>query len=316
MRRREFISLIGCGAATWPLAAHAQQTDRMRRLGMLMVGDENDALRGAKGWFARFTQGLAELGWTDGRNLRMDVRWVGDSVDRARIYAKELVDQLFGLAAPDVERNTCGSASRHFFPSLFAAPRTGCLQYKLFSDAENFFLKKNFTLTLNPAAVVATHAAVACDDAMTWDGWVVIGSHDSADGAGCLRIAGPGRDFFVCHRLPFRDLPHDVANFVGEAFHIPSVALSFDFVTGFFTLACNSLPAASRYPQYSQVGLAAGIVSPRRQSFILKISGSIQSVSPLCGMTFTSNSSLQSILRQRERLASQCRRPCWLAPTR
>ncbi len=107
----------------------AQQTDRMRRLGMLMVGDENDALRGAKGWFAGFTQGLAELGWTDGRNLRMDVRWVGDSVDRARIYAKELVDQPFGLAAQDVERNTCGSASRHFFPSLFAAPRTGCLQY-------------------------------------------------------------------------------------------------------------------------------------------------------------------------------------------
>jgi hypothetical protein len=141
---------------------------------------------------------------------------------------------------------------------------------------------------------------------MTWDGWVVIGSHDSADGAGCLRIAGPGRDFFVCHRLPFRDLPHDVANFVGEAFHIPSVALLFDFVTGFFTLACNSLPAASRYPQYSKVGLAAGIVSPRRQSFILKISGSIQSVSPLCGMTFTSNLSLQSILRQREHLASQC----------
>ena len=104
MRRREFISLIGCGAATWPLAAHAQQTDRMRRLGMLMVGDENDALRGAKGWFARFTQGLAELGWTDGRNLRMDVRWVGDSVDRARIYAKELVDQLFGLAASSETR--------------------------------------------------------------------------------------------------------------------------------------------------------------------------------------------------------------------
>lgn len=99
-----------------------------------------------------------------------------------------------------------------------------------------------------PPPVVATHAAVACDDAMTWDGWVVIGSHDSADGAGCLRIAGPGRDFFVCHRLPFRDLPHDVANFVGEAFHIPSVVLLFDFVTGFFTLACNSLPAGFAIP--------------------------------------------------------------------
>ncbi len=68
---------------------------------------------------------------------------------------------------------------------------------------------------------------------MTWDGWVVIGSHDSADGAGCLRIAGPGRDFFVCHRLPFRDLPHDVANFVGEAFHVAIVALFVRFRHGF-----------------------------------------------------------------------------------
>jgi hypothetical protein len=100
MRRREFISLIGCGAATWPLAARAQQTDRMRRLGMLMVGDENDALRGAKGWFARFTQGLAELGWTDGRNLRMDVRWVGDSVDRARIYAKRIGRPAIRVGSP------------------------------------------------------------------------------------------------------------------------------------------------------------------------------------------------------------------------
>ena len=63
MNRRHFIAGLGSVAA-WPLATRAQQTDRMRRLGMLMVGDENDTLRGAKGWFARFTQGLAELGWT------------------------------------------------------------------------------------------------------------------------------------------------------------------------------------------------------------------------------------------------------------
>jgi hypothetical protein len=122
------------------------------------------------------------------------------------------------------------------------------MKYNYFPTRKTFSSKRISRLRSTPPAVVATHAAVACDDAMTWDGWVVIGSHDSADGAGCLRIAGPGRDFFVCHRLPFRDLPHDVANFVGEAFHIPSVALLFDFVTGFFTLACNSLPRGFAIP--------------------------------------------------------------------
>jgi putative ABC transport system substrate-binding protein len=90
--RRRFISALGGAAVTWPLAARAQQPDRIRRVGVLMVGDENDPERGEKGWLSRFTQGLAELGWTDGRNLRMDARWTGDSVDRARMYAKELVD--------------------------------------------------------------------------------------------------------------------------------------------------------------------------------------------------------------------------------
>jgi hypothetical protein len=148
------------------------------------------------------------------------------------------------------------------FPHFLLRREPAACSINYFPTRKTFSSKRISRLRSTPP-LVATHAAVACDDAMTWDGWVVIGSHDSADGAGCLRIAGPGRDFFVCHRLPFRDLPHDVANVVGEAFHIPSVALLFDFVTGFFTLACNSLPAASRYPQYSQVGLAAGIVSPR-----------------------------------------------------
>jgi putative ABC transport system substrate-binding protein len=89
MRRRVFITLLGGGAA-WALAARAQQSDRMRRVGALMAGDENDPER--KGWLFGFTQGLAELGWTNGRNLRMDVRWAGDNVDRMRILAKELAD--------------------------------------------------------------------------------------------------------------------------------------------------------------------------------------------------------------------------------
>src|ERR1700674_3657413 len=90
MRRREFIALLGGAAMAWPLAAHAQQPDRMRRIGVLVPGDENDPE--AKTYLAGFTQGLAELGWTDGRNLRMEVRWAAADVDRMRMLAKELVD--------------------------------------------------------------------------------------------------------------------------------------------------------------------------------------------------------------------------------
>ena len=89
MRRRQFITLIG-SAAAWPLAARAQSSNRMRRIGVLMGYAESDPE--AKGFFAGFTQRLAELGWIDGRNLRMDVRWVPGSVERMRTFAKELVE--------------------------------------------------------------------------------------------------------------------------------------------------------------------------------------------------------------------------------
>jgi putative ABC transport system substrate-binding protein len=89
MRRREFITVVGGAAASWPIAARAQQPERMRRIGVLMAFDENDPK--AKGWLSNFTQGLAELGWTDGRTVRMDVRWAAGSVDRMRAFAKELV---------------------------------------------------------------------------------------------------------------------------------------------------------------------------------------------------------------------------------
>jgi putative tryptophan/tyrosine transport system substrate-binding protein len=90
MKRREFITLLGGAAATWPLVARAQQGSRMRRIGVLMQFAENDPVAMAQ--LSGFMQGLAELGWTDGRNLRMDLRWAAGSVDRARMFAKELVD--------------------------------------------------------------------------------------------------------------------------------------------------------------------------------------------------------------------------------
>jgi putative tryptophan/tyrosine transport system substrate-binding protein len=88
MRRREFIAGLG-GVAAWPFVARAQQTDRVRRIGVLMAADENDPQR--KGWLSVFTLGLAELGWTEGHNVRMDVRWAGDDNNRIRALARELV---------------------------------------------------------------------------------------------------------------------------------------------------------------------------------------------------------------------------------
>jgi putative ABC transport system substrate-binding protein len=88
MRRREFIAWLGGAAVPWPLLAHAQQG--MRRVGVLMALDETDPE--AKAQLAGFTQGLAALGWIDGRSMRIDVRWAAGSADRARLYAKELVD--------------------------------------------------------------------------------------------------------------------------------------------------------------------------------------------------------------------------------
>ena len=72
LQRRELITLLG-GAAAWPLAAHAQQRDRVRRIGVLMAFDENDPA--GKLRVSAFTQALASLGWTDGRNVRIDFRW-------------------------------------------------------------------------------------------------------------------------------------------------------------------------------------------------------------------------------------------------
>jgi putative ABC transport system substrate-binding protein len=88
VERREFIMLLG-GAAAWPLAARAQQGDRVRRIGVLVGLDENDPL--AKTYVSAFTQALADLGWTDGRNLRMDLRWGGGDNNRIRALARELV---------------------------------------------------------------------------------------------------------------------------------------------------------------------------------------------------------------------------------
>jgi hypothetical protein len=94
MRRRDFFTLLGAAAASWPLAAHAQQPDRMRHIGAL-AGIADDAEGKAR--FAAFRQGLQQLGWTDGRNVRIDYRWGGGDADNIRKHAAELA-----ALAPDV----------------------------------------------------------------------------------------------------------------------------------------------------------------------------------------------------------------------
>jgi putative tryptophan/tyrosine transport system substrate-binding protein len=88
MRRREFIAGLG-SAAAWPMIVRAQQGDRVRRIGVLMPGDENDLV--PRTFVSAFTQALAGFGWTDGRNLRMDVRSAGGDTNRIRALAQELV---------------------------------------------------------------------------------------------------------------------------------------------------------------------------------------------------------------------------------
>jgi putative ABC transport system substrate-binding protein len=101
MQRREFIALLGGVAAGWPLAARAQ-SGRMRRIGVLMYSSENDPE--GKAEFAGFKLGISESGWTDGRNVRLDVRWGAGNVDRMQMLAKELVglepDVIFAASTP------------------------------------------------------------------------------------------------------------------------------------------------------------------------------------------------------------------------
>ena len=95
MKRREFIALLGGAAATWPLAARAQQPERMRRIGVLLSTAADDPESSAR--TASFLQGLQQLGWIEGRNLRIDIRWAAGDAELYRKYAAELV-----ALAPDI----------------------------------------------------------------------------------------------------------------------------------------------------------------------------------------------------------------------
>jgi putative ABC transport system substrate-binding protein len=120
MRRREFIAGLA-GATAWPRRARAQQGDRVRRIGVLMSGDEIDPA-----WKPRllaFTKALADLGWTDGRNVRVDLRWHGNDTDRIPALAQELVRLQPDIILPGATPATAAvQAATRTIPIIFVGP--------------------------------------------------------------------------------------------------------------------------------------------------------------------------------------------------
>ena len=104
MKRREFVKLLGGASLAWPLAAHAQQTERMRRVSVLMPYVESNT--DAQQWTKAFAESLQEIGWIDGKNILLEFRWAGPSPDRLRADAAGMVrlnpDVLMATSTPSV----------------------------------------------------------------------------------------------------------------------------------------------------------------------------------------------------------------------
>src|SRR5215813_15072952 len=102
MRRRDFIKVLGSGAVAWPLAARAQQRDHLRRIGVLMGFAETDEVW--QTYLRVFRERLHDFGWTEGQNIKFEYRFAGESVERTREAAAELVgskpDMLFVTTNP------------------------------------------------------------------------------------------------------------------------------------------------------------------------------------------------------------------------
>src|SRR5262249_12969541 len=118
VRRRAFITLLG-GAAAWPLAARAQQPERMRRIGILMAYPESDAAY--QGYVRAFQEELQKLGWQEGRNIRFDYRWATSDLELIKRFAKELIalqpDLILSSSTPTTASLL---AQTHTIPIIFA----------------------------------------------------------------------------------------------------------------------------------------------------------------------------------------------------
>jgi putative tryptophan/tyrosine transport system substrate-binding protein len=119
MRRREFITLLGSATAAWPLAARAQQSERMRLIGVLTAFAESDPAGQSE--VVVYRDALKKLGWTEGNNLRIELRWGAGDADRIETFAKELVD-LRPVAIFGVTTSVTGALTRETrtIPIVFA----------------------------------------------------------------------------------------------------------------------------------------------------------------------------------------------------
>ncbi len=121
IKRRQFITLLGGAAVAWPLAARAQQRERVRLIGVLMNLTAEDAEGQAR--LAAFLQGLQEAGWAVGRNVRVDIRWGASDVDRIRKHAADLV-----ALAPNVILASTGQVMAVMQQATRTVPRPDLLR--------------------------------------------------------------------------------------------------------------------------------------------------------------------------------------------
>jgi len=119
MRRREFMTLLGGAATSWPVAARAQQPERVRRIGVLMGYAESD--REAQAWVAAFREALQKLGWTEGRNIQIDTRWSRADAEMMKRFAQELVAMQPDLIVSQVTPTTAALLQQtRTIPIVFA----------------------------------------------------------------------------------------------------------------------------------------------------------------------------------------------------
>src|SRR5262249_41933497 len=118
MKRREFVTLLG-GAAAWPVAARAQQRERSRRIGVLM-GAFAESDREGQIFVAAFREGLQKSGWTEGRNIRIDTRWVAGETEGMQRLAKELVAlQPDLIVSANTPHHRCAAPTDPHYPDYF-----------------------------------------------------------------------------------------------------------------------------------------------------------------------------------------------------
>ena len=149
MRRRDFIKVIAGSASAWPLLARAQQGERVRHIGVLISLAADDKEGQAR--LAAFLQGLQELGWIDGRNMRVDTRWGGGDGERARKYIAELV-----ALTPDVILASGGSLVALYFKQ--PAPCRSCSRRPLIRSALGLSKTWRAQVATQPASQISTTA--------------------------------------------------------------------------------------------------------------------------------------------------------------